>query len=417
MTTYSTSLKLELIGDGQQSGTWGQTTNKNLGTLLEQAITGVVTIVMVDANYTLSSLNGVSDEARNAIIVATGTNSAQRDIIAPLVEKIYTVKNSTTGGYAVRIIGASGSGVAIPNGYSMSVYCDGTNFYQLDAGGTVAGPVSSTANAVARFDGTTGSVLKDSSVTITDNGDLSINAVGARITGDFSSSDLDLTDRVLIQTNVVDGDTKLGLIPNGTGGNGTVFQLRTYDPDAVGTNGNLSIWGCSEDVGYTFLKTGQEGTGTPHDFVFGVNGIEFMRANIIGEVQIQGTTDRGSYNLQVNGTGVWGAGAYVNGSDARLKDNVKDIDSCLSVVNSLRPVTFTYKEDYSKDQSVQPGFIAQELQEALSGKDYIDGVVQAGGRHLNVAYQTLIPVLTKAIQEQQEQINQLRAELTALNGA
>lgn len=129
MTTYSTSLKLSLIGDGEQSGTWGQTTNTNLGTLLEQAITGVVSISMTDANYTLSSLNGVSDEARNAVLVVSGTNSAVRDVIPPLVEKLYTVVNNTSGGYAIRVIGASGTGVTIPNGVTTLVYCNGTNFY------------------------------------------------------------------------------------------------------------------------------------------------------------------------------------------------------------------------------------------------------------------------------------------------
>jgi len=135
-STYSSTLRIELIGDGDQSGIWGQTTNNNLGTLLEQAITGVVTITMVDANYVLTNYNGVSDEARNAVIIATGTNSAQRDIIAPLVEKIYTVKNSTVGGYAIRIIGASGTGITIPNGVTTSVFCDGSNFYSLQVGTT-----------------------------------------------------------------------------------------------------------------------------------------------------------------------------------------------------------------------------------------------------------------------------------------
>ena len=135
-STYSPTLRIELIGDGDQSGIWGQTTNNNLGTLLEQAITGVVTITMTDANYTLTNYNGVSDEARNAVIVATGTNSAQRDIIAPLVEKVYTIKNSTVGGYAVRIIGVSGTGITIPNGVTTSVYCDGTNFYSMQVGTT-----------------------------------------------------------------------------------------------------------------------------------------------------------------------------------------------------------------------------------------------------------------------------------------
>ena len=134
MTTFSTALKLELPGDGQQSGTWGQTTNKNLGTLLEQAITGVQAISMADANYTLSNLNGVSDESRNAILVVSGANSAIRDIIAPLVNKIYFVTNNTTGGFAIRIRGGSGNSVTIPNGQTVPVYCDSVNFYTLLTG-------------------------------------------------------------------------------------------------------------------------------------------------------------------------------------------------------------------------------------------------------------------------------------------
>lgn len=136
MTTFSQSLKLELIGNGEQSGTWGQTTNKNLGTLLEQAITGVISITMLDTNYTLTSFNGVSDEARNAVIVVVGTNSAQRDIIAPLVNKIYTISNNTVGGYAIRIRGASGSAITIPNGVTASVYCNGSDFYNMQVGTT-----------------------------------------------------------------------------------------------------------------------------------------------------------------------------------------------------------------------------------------------------------------------------------------
>jgi hypothetical protein len=128
-STYSPSLRLELIGDGDQSGIWGQTTNNNLGALIEQAISGVVTITMVDANYLMSNYNGVVDEARNQVLVVTGTNTAVRNLIAPLVEKTYLVKNNTTGGYAIQIIGSSGLGVTIPNGITTSVYCDGINFY------------------------------------------------------------------------------------------------------------------------------------------------------------------------------------------------------------------------------------------------------------------------------------------------
>jgi hypothetical protein len=156
-STYSTSLKLTLIGDGDQAGIWGQTTNTNLGTLLEQAITGVTSIVMSDANYTLTNFNGVSDEARNAVLVVTGTNNAQRDLIPPVVEKLYTVVNNTTGGYAIRVIGASGTGVIIPNGATCLVYCDGTNFVNGLSGSagnfSVAGNISATNVTATLFAG------------------------------------------------------------------------------------------------------------------------------------------------------------------------------------------------------------------------------------------------------------------------
>jgi hypothetical protein len=133
-STFSPSLRLELIGDGDQSGIWGQTTNNNLGSLVEQAIAGVITVNIVDANYTLTNFNGVADEARNAVITITGTISQQRNIIAPLAEKVFTFRNLTTGGFPIQVIGSSGTGVIIPNGATASIYCDGTNFFPLNTG-------------------------------------------------------------------------------------------------------------------------------------------------------------------------------------------------------------------------------------------------------------------------------------------
>ena len=141
-STFSPSLKLELIGNGDQSGTWGTTTNTNLGTLLEQAITGVQAITMVNANYTLSDLNGVSDEARNAVLVVGGTNSAIRNIIAPSVNKTYIIANNTVGGFAIIIKTSAGTGLTIPNGATQIVYCDGSEFYSAGfstSGGAITG--------------------------------------------------------------------------------------------------------------------------------------------------------------------------------------------------------------------------------------------------------------------------------------
>ena len=132
MSTYSTSLKLTLIGDGEQTGTWGQTTNTNLGTLLEEAIVGQTTIIMANADYTLTNLDGVSDEARNAVIIVTGNQNATYSVIVPAVEKLYMVTNSLNSSAIAYIKPSGGSAIQVPNGRTMYLYCTGTAFVALD---------------------------------------------------------------------------------------------------------------------------------------------------------------------------------------------------------------------------------------------------------------------------------------------
>ena len=84
-SSYSPNLGIELIAPGEQDGSWGATTNRNLGTLLEQAIAGLVRVVLIDADVTLSSTVGVSNQARNAILIIEGAATATRDIIIPTI--------------------------------------------------------------------------------------------------------------------------------------------------------------------------------------------------------------------------------------------------------------------------------------------------------------------------------------------
>jgi len=206
-STYSPSLRIELPGSGEQSGVWGTTTNNNLGTLLEQSIAGVQAITMVDANYTLSNYNGVSDEARKAVLVVSGTNTAARDIIAPLVTKTYIVKNNTTGGFAINVRAPSGASVSIPNGVTSAVYCDGTNFnlaltQTLVAAGTGIsvgvvgatntisfGPITSAQLATALSDetGSGSAVFATSPTLVTPNLGTPTTLVGTNITGTATS--------------------------------------------------------------------------------------------------------------------------------------------------------------------------------------------------------------------------------------
>lgn len=212
-------------------------------------------------------------------------------------------------------------------------------------------------------------------------------------------------------TLVFDG-SGLGIGTN----NPSSVRLRIIASNTTGS-GVYDYLSCTNDADSDFVvavtgsgatdKRAVIGTKVNTALAFQTNATEGMRITGGGEVYIAGTTDQGAYNLQVNGTGVWGAGAYTNGSDARIKEDVAPLDEGLATVTKLRPVTFRYKSSWSKDTNVQPGFIAQELQQDLSGKAYVDGVVQEGPEYMSVAYQTLIPVLVKAIQELNAKVESL----------
>ena len=135
-STFSSNLRLELIGAGEQAGTWGTTTNTNLGTLLDQAIAGATTVAVVLSSQAFSVSNGGADEARNASIKLTTSTGAAFSVYAPPVAKQYvvynassytaTIYNSTVSGNTT----AAGTGVAIPAGETISVWSDGTNMAQ-----------------------------------------------------------------------------------------------------------------------------------------------------------------------------------------------------------------------------------------------------------------------------------------------
>lgn len=149
-STYSPTLRIELIADGEQDGTWGNTTNTNLGSVIEQAITGVQSITMADADYTLTAFNGLPDEARNAVLVVGGTLSADtRSVIAPAVEKVYIVRNQTAGGYSFTFKPSGGTGITVPNGSTMLIYLTTTHAYSGINVNNITGDLAITGNLTA----------------------------------------------------------------------------------------------------------------------------------------------------------------------------------------------------------------------------------------------------------------------------
>ena len=134
-SSYSPSLRIELIAPGEQAGTWGTTTNTNLGTLVEDAISGYVSVAVSSANQALTALNGAADQSRNAIIELTTSTGANFAVYAPPESKQYTIKNSSSfvatiyNSTSLGNTTAAGAGVAVPAGSSIAVWSDGVNFY------------------------------------------------------------------------------------------------------------------------------------------------------------------------------------------------------------------------------------------------------------------------------------------------
>ncbi len=141
-STYSTDLRIELIANGEQSGTWGTTTNSNLGTVIEDAIAGLASVAVTSAAQALTAVNGGADQARCAAVslsIGAWGSPTNFAVYVPPVTKLYVVKNTTAyvaTVYCSTVLGnttAAGAGVAIPAGKSVILRADGTNIVeQLD---------------------------------------------------------------------------------------------------------------------------------------------------------------------------------------------------------------------------------------------------------------------------------------------
>jgi len=120
-STYSTNLALELIGAGDQAGNWGSTTNTNLGTLIEQAISGYETQACTGGTDTLTMTNGASATARNMFLELTGTGGGS--LVVPANKKLYFIYNNTSSAITVKVT----TGVSVPAAAKIVLVSNGTD--------------------------------------------------------------------------------------------------------------------------------------------------------------------------------------------------------------------------------------------------------------------------------------------------
>ena len=114
------------MATGENSGTWGNVTNVNLGTALEEAIVGSADVSFSSAEVTLTLTDTNSSQtARNLRLNLTGTSGGAQNLIVPAIEKVYIVNNGCAD--AITVKNSTGTGIAVPAGKTMYLYNNGTN--------------------------------------------------------------------------------------------------------------------------------------------------------------------------------------------------------------------------------------------------------------------------------------------------
>ena len=217
-STY-TELKIELIANGEQSGTWGTTTNTNLGTALEEALVNTSLISFTSADVTLTLVDSsASQPARNMRLNLLGTSGGARNLIVPAIQKNYLVANNLAD--AVTVKTPSGTGIAVPAGNTAFLYVDGTNVLQaFDFIPTVkfntltlVNPLAATSGGTGLATYTAGGALYSPTSTTVASGTLPATAGGTGLTSYTAGGAVYATSTSTLTT---------GTLPTAGGGTGT----------------------------------------------------------------------------------------------------------------------------------------------------------------------------------------------------
>ena len=425
-STYSSNLRLELIGTGEQAGTWGTTTNTNLGTLIEQAIAGYATVTILDTDYTLTANNGASDQARSMglNIVSSVTLTATRNVICPSVSKLYVVRNATTGGQSIVIKTSAGSGITVANGATAIVLCNGTD---------VIDPFSAKQAALG--------YTPVNKAGDTMSGGLTFTGSATRIQGDFSNATL--ANRTAFQDKTTNNATAVYALPNGTSTASGWVAFANSDPT------NAAYVGIDTASSLTRLISSATGSGTalPLTINIGAGGSEVARFHTNGRFSV-GTNSPAwagssgivafaptSTNPGGVATGTWAsvgnamdfystvsAGAVYAGSvslngatasynsvsDYRLKTNPQPLTGSGAFIDALQPKTWTWTGDGQRGV----GFIAHEVS-AVSPSSVVGekDAVDADG---NPKYQSMEYGSAEFIANIVAELQSLRARVAAL---
>ena len=191
-STYS-QLKIELIGTGDQAGTWGATTNTNLGTAIEEAITGSANVTFASSNVAIALTDtNASQTARNLELNLVGTITNRQTLFIPAIEKQYLIVNNLSNSVVISNgtnAAPTGTTVTVPAGRNMGVFNDGTNVAEIINYITefAASNVTIT-NALGVASGGTGRATLTANNVVLGNGTTAVNFVAPGTSGNVLTS-------------------------------------------------------------------------------------------------------------------------------------------------------------------------------------------------------------------------------------
>ena len=377
MATYVNNLRLKEIATGDESGTWGTSTNTNLSLIGEALGYNTQDCFSSDADATTTVADGSSDPARAFYfkVTSSATLSATRTLtlLPNTVSRVMIIENATTGSQSINISQGSGANVTIASGATKVIYTDGAGsgasvydaLEDTNLGGTptmtnLTVTSSVTADSVTAPTLTGSTSVKTPLIEFTDGDDAITIADGGNIT---IGGTLDMNGNELILD--ADADTSI-----------------TADAD------DAIDFRCEGEDQMT-LSNGALLPATDNDLDLGSSSKEFKDGYFDGTLNTDTISNSGSIT----------SATYFYSSDAALKEDIQTIENPLEKVQALRGVSYKWKDTGRKDI----GLVADEVQEVLP-----ELVVE--NEHKQMDYGHMIGLLVEAIKEQQKEIEELKCQ-------
>ena len=130
-STYTSRLRIEKQGTGENSNTWGTRLNTNVIDMIDEAIAGSIVVSVSSATVSLTANNAATDQHRPHIMLLSGVLTSSIDVVVPSLTKSWIVRNGSSGSFSITVKAAGGSGYAVPQGETRVVWCDGTSVRTL----------------------------------------------------------------------------------------------------------------------------------------------------------------------------------------------------------------------------------------------------------------------------------------------